>query len=288
MSVKIYNGYLLNIKPEEIFDKTNEIREKLSYVGMCLYADMINSILYEEYDRRSKGEEESIKTVLKKYIDENDKDFSFNVNLYPKLKLFTIGSILEKKIKEAKISDLKSSFDISCLIQIIKIEDKILALIYTQNNEYINEFEKISFVKEYNYWNNTDKPDDISSQEWEERNRIWDLVFKYGYSDRVGFTIDCLPMSLINSMTYNNKKLLEYPNNITKEKRANAILDKDAFIRKYTEENNLPYKDEYDILRLFTDKNFISVLKQKRKEIADTLTDITIEKIIEKSRKDDD
>ena len=60
MSVKIYNGYLLNIKPEEIFDKTNEIREKLSYVGMCLYADMINSILYEEYDRRSKGEEESI------------------------------------------------------------------------------------------------------------------------------------------------------------------------------------------------------------------------------------
>jgi len=42
---------------------------------------------------------------------------------------------------------------------------------------YIEEFNKLPNIKEYGYWNNTDKPDDISNKEWRDRKLAWETVW---------------------------------------------------------------------------------------------------------------
>lgn len=41
------------------------------------------------------------------------------------------------------------------------------------------DFSKIDNLISYNYWDSTDKPDDISTRAWNTRRKNWDNVFKY-------------------------------------------------------------------------------------------------------------
>lgn len=43
-----------------------------------------------------------------------------------------------------------------------------------ENREIFEEFEGIS---EFSYWNSTEHPDDLTDEEWEEREAIWDRAF---------------------------------------------------------------------------------------------------------------
>lgn len=55
-----------------------------------------------------------------------------------------------------------------------------LALLFAQRNTYRTAFESISGVEPWPYWDNTDRPDDVSEAEWEERRDTWDRVLPFG------------------------------------------------------------------------------------------------------------
>jgi len=48
------------------------------------------------------------------------------------------------------------------------------------------------FVSEYGYWNNTDRPDHLTDEEWEDRAETWDAMLP-GSPAMSGFTAQCLP-----------------------------------------------------------------------------------------------
>ncbi len=45
----------------------------------------------------------------------------------------------------------------------------------------IDAFDAIPEVEEYGYWNNTDRPDDVTEDQWDQRREFWDRVLP-GYS----------------------------------------------------------------------------------------------------------
>jgi hypothetical protein len=51
-----------------------------------------------------------------------------------------------------------------------------LGICYTEHEAWFQEWLRIDGVKEYGYWDNTDKPDALSCVEWEERKRRWGQV----------------------------------------------------------------------------------------------------------------
>lgn len=57
------------------------------------------------------------------------------------------------------------------------------------------DYESLSFVQNYSYWNNTDKDENVTIQEWEERETLWrKLLNKFPIGkvvyDTVGFRDD--------------------------------------------------------------------------------------------------
>lgn len=65
-------------------------------------------------------------------------------------------------------------------IQIIPYEDKLLAM-YFGNSEFIKFINKCKFLTDFHYQNQTDKPDDISEEEWKLRKDIWDVAIGPDY-----------------------------------------------------------------------------------------------------------
>lgn len=54
---------------------------------------------------------------------------------------------------------------------------RIHARPYMDANYYYDAWYSLAEVERYGYWNNTDQPDDVSDEEWEERRAAWDRVF---------------------------------------------------------------------------------------------------------------
>lgn len=93
-------------------------------------------------------------------------------------------------IRENKKRDLSydSDFDFEASVWIFPIKDKILACPCITSPEIMKAFMENKAVSEYGYWNNTDKPDRISDEEWETRRIDWDEALPgIGMLSRCGF-----------------------------------------------------------------------------------------------------
>lgn len=58
--------------------------------------------------------------------------------------------------------------------------------------EYKKAWEALPGVEPFPYWNNTDRPEDVSRLQWEERREIWDRVLGFSGNtkpDRLAFTL---------------------------------------------------------------------------------------------------
>jgi len=98
----------------------------------------------------------------------------------------------EREIEQGKRNP---AVDFSFGISIIPTKDrKILGIVYTEQQEFLNMWTAKSFVEDYSYWNNTDKPDNISEEEWKERSETWNNILEdfLGVPSMLGFTADCV------------------------------------------------------------------------------------------------
>lgn len=54
-------------------------------------------------------------------------------------------------------------------------------LVDTENADFLDAFAAVDGVYRYPYWNNTDRPDGVTSSEWDERRDFWDRVLSYRF-----------------------------------------------------------------------------------------------------------
>jgi len=75
---------------------------------------------------------------------------------------------------------IRSTLDWSCEISLFPLAARdFLCCYFTERDSIIELIQAQPWFTEYAYYNNTDQPDDISDEEWEQRKRDWDIVFPH-------------------------------------------------------------------------------------------------------------
>lgn len=208
MSYKIYNAYQISIAEYENF--LNVAKKKA-----CEYLSKVwNSLDFKK---------EFIEDFAKKVYDSPiaDKITSFEEFKSSSLDLIkTLAKI--DLLLEASYSDLNSIFCVDADLSIY-IDKELMYIIPggSLKNCKFKEF------KEYRYFNNSDKPSQISTKEWNNRKEIWDKVLN----------TNLLKCDILNFHSNEDKNLLNtFLKNKVKKHYYNVmywiIINNDKNIRK--------------------------------------------------------
>lgn len=124
---------------------------------------------------------------VKEYFLKMCITFTDNIILEPKNNDFGLEKCLKdedlfsylffkfvQQIKKDSESKEFGFFDFKMTICFIPQSDKILALLYCNNKKLSDLFISNEIVSEYCYFNNTDKPENISYKEWKKRKIEWE------------------------------------------------------------------------------------------------------------------
>ena len=67
-------------------------------------------------------------------------------------------------------------FDTESTLIVIPDGQRLYGLLFASHNNIREQFEAIEGVEEYNYWNNSDEPEEISRSAWKTREKRWDRM----------------------------------------------------------------------------------------------------------------
>ncbi len=164
MSTKIYNGFV--IKTGDI----TEVMQLLDEVGV-LYDDAAKKYMHtltahliiDAWDGLSVGS-----------IDEKDAEIlkHYSLSWYAYEKILNA----QKKIKETNQRDPAYDFELNILIFPKSYTDRTLAMVYGENKSFLECFTKHPKVEEYGWWNNSDKPNEVTDEQWDQREKDWQMV----------------------------------------------------------------------------------------------------------------
>lgn len=181
MSTKIYNGYKINkrLSSVQLLSLMRELSLKMQEVAQDLYDKEVANLISLYLDKKlAFNEEVATNELLTTYHLDNDKEIVGLNHL-----------LLELKNKDTKSNCiLDDIFDFKCQVKLLPIEEGVLFLLYTNKNEFKemlgcydeNEIETPSplydYITPYMYYNNVDKPEHLTEEEWDCRKEEWDLA----------------------------------------------------------------------------------------------------------------
>lgn len=182
MSIKIYNGYILdqNYSLRELNNLFIGLRKKIQVEANKSYLELVlNRCVYMQDMITYFGKEKAGQML-------RQEDSLFNGT-----SLMDGWTFVERKVMEASKSDKRNfRYNFQSEVQILPIENKILLMYFgNDKDELLQIFECEPYILEYHYQNQTDKPDNISEEEWEERENDWDAALPSWIPNDTGFTV---------------------------------------------------------------------------------------------------
>jgi len=152
VSTKIYNAYRF---------KKEKLNEFLEFID----DQILSSIL--EYGNKlfNNLTEHAIQKALEKK-GMKGADFS---------DLFMRELAFEYYIDKAMESSTRDMMDLSASYNFWIRGDYVYTVAYVENWLY-EDFDYPDWVEDFNYWDNTDKPEDVSQKEWDFREEVWEEI----------------------------------------------------------------------------------------------------------------
>lgn len=166
MSTRIYNGYVLpsmtlNQLSEFNKDLTRQVRSKVDELVAIAAGDLIASYIDDwtmrfHFKKVTEDELPSTRSVLSEAYD-----------------------FLRKRHREIMLEDANDPrYDFGFSVVYLPMKKKILAMLFTSQDELKDIWLKMKGVSEYAYYNNSDQPDGITDKQWEKRGKDWDSVLE--------------------------------------------------------------------------------------------------------------
>lgn len=209
MSTKIYNGYKLASRPlflHEINELLNPARQAMEKVALETLARTYLAQAFKIMDWhivKNHGIEVSEFEGMPQY------DWQTPLSTGQ----FHVTDAITKDIKEQG----QSYLDPESSVCVYTDRESTYALLFSAGREATAAFEKATGAQEFNYWNNTDAPDDIPYEEFRARGDVWDeLLGRSGIPSSLGATF-----SLVN------RSIMFLP--------IDSLLDKEAFDKEISE-----------------------------------------------------
>lgn len=204
MSTKIYDGIILDIPQDALWQTVSQIRENIENTFATLNIELTIEYIKQSY----------IESALKIYrsllgvpVEDDKKNYGLFINALEKW----------KNEKEDFFKD-----NLNCKVQIFEpLEDgRVLGYVFTNNKqEYYENLLKLPFIKEFGYWNNTDKPEELTDDEWKDRYQAWNTVLDRNFFfTGSGITVE-LPESKNRTFVMTDNSLIEKINSIVESDR---------------------------------------------------------------------
>lgn len=306
MSTKIYNGYKIkNLSTFEFNEFLNILRARLTDAYLEKYAklfcsvstSMIDDLMFKNKYEPEKLDEYLIKIHKERYyslghdllnpkedtLDEIKKHL--NDDYFGSIKELTENfiqrrchtiAVTERRnepfdfISNLVVYNLNSEF---VLFQVFgtELQNIVYDLVHSRKKSDKN-IVKMYQLEEYEYYNNCDKPYNVSKKKWEQRRDDWDTVLPgIGIPSVNGITIELISSSLFLEgyayKLYGNKSYFKFS---TVEERAKKYAKQEcqvAYLEKNIPENEKPsYTNSISLLMDFDKK-----IKEKDKEILESI-----------------
>lgn len=197
MSTKIYNGRKLKNAPKnlkEVRDIIFKFKEKaMEYYKNKFYrllardvVEIIDNaaifhttdyILPHHYDDKimeKLGEQEFASTTVWGAVEN------------------AVGRRAEIFKKQRERSGEFFEYEFYCHVVIVPCHDEVFLLLFTEEREIEDMFDAMEEIEEYSYWDNSDQPDGMTWEQWEERGAEWDEALVGGVPSQDGFGMDIL------------------------------------------------------------------------------------------------
>lgn len=178
MSTKIHNGYALpKMSAYQLGQFILKLRTKLLPIAKQIVYTQIAEDTAEAIDEITINKMDSKRFLWDlKLTDEQHKMISLE---YPiSGQAARKAEILFENIK--KTNQRNPSYDFQFSICLFPMKDKVLALIYTEQNLFTKAWKKMKGVRDYSYWDHSDKPDHVTTKEWNTRIKNWDKAIEGG------------------------------------------------------------------------------------------------------------
>lgn len=98
----------------------------------------------------------------------------------------------QAEVKKTQRRDPMVDFEFT--ISLMPFEGQVYGIAYTEQREWQRLWLEKPFVIDFCYWDNTDPPEELPEDEWEERGRIWNAIFNEAIMSApsmAGFNADC-------------------------------------------------------------------------------------------------
>lgn len=154
MSTAIYNGFSVSASSSvSIMDTVRKFRPYIETQGQKMFKSFLhkNGFLDDSFNGRKFWLDLRSQTI-NKGIRAPELDTDFQLTLFPD-------------------------------------KDRFLGIAFTEHEHWFRHWLLQPSVREYRYWNNTDRPSGISQKEWDRRAQVWDRVLGRDAPSTRGFTI---------------------------------------------------------------------------------------------------
>lgn len=168
MSTNIHNGYrLVGVEaPAALFALLADLRRRLDVVYEAAYLRAVVEIAVAHADRLLLGDA----------MDEEMKDLPLADSSPLFCASFHIDRVWREVIRRGRRAP---ELDFQCEVFLYAdptSRSPLYGLLVTERDDYRQAWEETPGVEPWPYWNSTDRPCELSPQEWEDRRETWDRV----------------------------------------------------------------------------------------------------------------
>jgi len=211
MSTKLYNFYKINDTYENVHDKIKLLREEIySDIGLqyqVYFAHYLAGLVDKTFSKQFKlNKQHSYENILKDILEEHyEKNKTSNFGLFDFFENSLIVCVYQKEIY------IKTFLLEKPLAMFLKLFDK---------------------CEDFHYQNSTDKPDDISDEDWNNRSVLVNELFGSGPMSHAGLVAEFRPELFSVKWDFHKKEeiIKQIPNKrIRALKIANQKIEKEYY-----------------------------------------------------------
>lgn len=160
MSTKVYNGYKLEgvrtLAEMDVFIK--RLQKRIHKAQETLTVRKLASLAAKFYDMQSLGWVK--RKQLKKHKGQTPLTYAFM-------------TMMEKQSEIKKTGHRNRDFDFEFEVAFIFQKGYTLCALFTERDEFTTIWESMRGVKKYFYWDNSDRPKNLTSAAWRKRRDDW-------------------------------------------------------------------------------------------------------------------
>ena len=220
MSTKIFNGYKIpSMTLPELFNFMFEFRDRVRPV--------LTRLILQRTAEICAGVINAAALDLPTPFLDNDRTIQAIMNNRTKIAPWWFANSYlthkQDEIERTHIRDPQNDFSCNLTIHLIPGGNsyKLLVLLFTEQKEFEKLWNLTPGVEHYEYFNNTDRPKEISKEEWKVRELDWESALQAGVPALAGLQFDtCANKPMFG--TFNN--ILEYIPPV-KERAKNLAVD---------------------------------------------------------------